>query len=190
MSGLEAPSFLQRGRRVLGPIAEMALVRVGGRLLGESCRHCGTRATRGPGLPVESPGFDCAFGGGASSRLDWRRADELRTRLGRVLADPGRRPATSGPTGDGTLPSLSQRPVDRRATNLQGPGDLRSPHALNLHLAHLGRVNRRGPTLLQPPSNVDDSRPCLVTLRCRALSRPAADGANPRTVNVVGTCGM
>src|ERR1700688_1750137 len=28
-------------------IAELAVARVGGRLLGWSCRHCGTRATRG-----------------------------------------------------------------------------------------------------------------------------------------------
>src|SRR5450755_2902094 len=36
------------------PKAEMAVARVGGRLLGWSCRHCSTRATRGnlcPGLP-------------------------------------------------------------------------------------------------------------------------------------------
>jgi hypothetical protein len=43
------------------------------------------------------------------------------------------------------LPSLSKHSVDGGATDLQGLGDLRSPHALCFQLAHLGHVDRRGP---------------------------------------------
>jgi hypothetical protein len=34
--------------------------------------------------------------------------------------------------------------------DLEGLGDLRSPHALCFQLAHLGHVDRRGPPLVDP----------------------------------------
>jgi hypothetical protein len=40
------------------------------------------------------------------------------------------------------LRSLSERPVDPGATDLEGLGDLRSPHAICFQLAHLGHVDR------------------------------------------------
>src|SRR5580700_11096624 len=50
------------------PISEMAVARVGGRLLGWSCRHCGIRATRGNLCPATLR----AAGGGHRLRLQLR----------------------------------------------------------------------------------------------------------------------
>ena len=81
-------------------ISEMAVARVGGRLLGRSCRHCGIRATRGnlcPGLPRGNYPSTAAEG----PRLRWphRRAPH----------EP-RRAGLTTPTGD-SLMVVRARPL-------------------------------------------------------------------------------
>jgi hypothetical protein len=101
-----ASRYGRRGNRVdsccgahvsMWPIAEMAVARLGGRLLGWSCRHCGTKATGGKvrpgspgraidrrspqGLAVESPRIRLPFREG---RLDLCRTIRLRTRPGEL----------------------------------------------------------------------------------------------------------
>src|ERR1700739_4799732 len=50
----------------------------------------------------------------------------------------------AGGDGEYLLPSLAEHSVDGGATDLEGLGDLRSPHAFCFQLAHLGHVHRRG----------------------------------------------
>jgi hypothetical protein len=50
------------------------------------------------------------------------------------------------------LPSLGKHPIDGGTTDLEGLGNLRSPHAFWSQLPYLGNVNRWGATLVDPGS--------------------------------------
>jgi hypothetical protein len=103
------------------PIAEMAVARVGGRLLGWSCRHCGIRATRGQPMPhyprteAEGPrGAPVAAPTGSARAPSGRggRSSEMAT--GAVVGvgcDPGARVVARHDGGAaGTQPQRERKP--------------------------------------------------------------------------------
>src|ERR1700730_10436935 len=87
-----------------------------------------------------------------TSSLRLRAAPELCGRVAWLSQAPDgqapRRDAKRGPARVRRLPPRLQYPIDRRAADLEGLGDLRGSKPLRLHFAHLGGIYRRRAALV------------------------------------------